>query len=87
MKLSLTINKTTMKKLMIASALSLFMLAMVAPAIAQEPAKTEQTQKKECTKKEGEKKECCKKAEGEKKECCKKAEVKKVEEKKVEEKK
>ncbi|MFT3737163.1 MAG: hypothetical protein QM786_00215 [Breznakibacter sp.] len=61
-----------MKKLMIASALGLFMLAMVAPVMAQEPAKAEQ--KKECTKEE--KKECAKKEEG--KSCCaKKAEEKK----------
>lgn len=36
-----------MKKLVIASALSLFMMAMVVPALsAQQPVKTEQTQKK-----------------------------------------
>jgi hypothetical protein len=72
-----------MKKLIVASALSLFMLAMVAPAMAQEPQKKAET-KKECTK-EGEKKECCKK--DEKKECCKKADEKKCDEKKAEEKK
>jgi hypothetical protein len=70
-----------MKNLMMASALSLFMLAIVTPAMAQEPAKTEQTQKKECCKKEGEKKECCKKEaqkkEGCKKQCDKAAETKK----------
>jgi hypothetical protein len=58
-----------MKKLMIASALSLFMIAMVAPVMAQEPAKAET--KKECTK--SEKKECTKE---EKKECAKKEESK-----------
>jgi len=59
-----------MKKLMIASALSLFMLAMVAPVMAQEPAKAET--KKECCK-SGEKKECTKE---EKKECTKKEDSK-----------
>lgn len=70
-----------MKKLMIASALSLFMLAMVAPAMAQEPAKAEQ--KKECCK--GEKKEACTKEE--KKDCAKKEEGKACCAKKAEEKK
>jgi hypothetical protein len=66
-----------MKKLMIASALSLFMIAMVAPAMAQEPAKAEtkkeccKSEKKDCTKEE--KKDCAKKED--KKGCCpKKAE-------------